>query len=202
VGTVKKIKKAVRQVREVKPPAEENASDPLGLPTYDERYAVIRERSQELDPLIQWEKIRAWIKEEPQSIKEIRDLVKQHADMAERSKRLGNAADTELKLFELKCRDRQQIWRVAAMAHWESEKEAGNVTKQITEKMIEDWVIEQHGDLYIELETRRIQLSEVRDQLKALASQVSAQGQNLRKLLESETRRPSGTPNWMDDEKR
>jgi len=192
--TTKKLKKAVRQVKET--------TDPVALPTYDERYAIIRERSQEIDPLAQWETIKEWIKEEPQSIAEIRKLVMQHADMAERAKRLAKAANTELKLFELKCRDRKQIWRVSAMAHWEYEKEQKKVTKQITEKMIEDWMIEQHGDLYIELETRQIQLEEVRDQLKDLASQVSAKGQDLRRLLDSETRRPVGTPNWMDDETR
>jgi len=187
---VKKIRKVVK-----------TPTDPIELPTYDERYATIMERSQGLDPIKEWETIRTWLQTIPVSIQEIRELVKQHADIAERAKRLANGADNELKLYELKCLDRKQIWRISAIAHWEREKECGNITKQITEKMIEDWIIEQHGDLYIELETRRIQLESTRDQLKSLATQVSAKGYDLRKLLESETRRPSGSPNWMDEDK-
>jgi len=185
---VKKIRKVVKPV------------DPIELPTFDERYATIMERSQEFDPIKEWETIRLWLQSIPISIQEMRDLVKHHADIAERAKRLANGADSELKLFELKCLDRKQIWRIASIAHWEREKEQGNITKQITEKMIEDWIIEQHGELYINLETKRIQLESVRDQLKSLATQVSAKGYDLRKLLESETRRPSGSPNWMDSE--
>lgn len=190
-------------VRQVKEPIEHKpkSSDPIELPTYDQRYATIREHSQELDPLAQWNLIRAWLKEEPESIQDIRKMVRKHADMAERAKRLAQAANSEYEIFELKCRDRKQIWRVSAMHHWESEKESGNVTKQITEKMIEDWMIEQHGDLFIELETRLIHLGQVRDQLKSLAIQVNNKGHDLRKLLESESRRPT-TPNWMDDEKK
>ena len=184
---MKKIRKVVKK-----------SIDPIELPTYDERYSTIMERSQQFDPLEEWETIRAWLQTIPVSIQEMRELVKQHADIAERAKRLAQGAENELKIFELKCTDRKQIWRMAAIAHWEREKELGSITKQITEKMIEDWVIEQHGDLYIELETRRIELESTRDHLKSIATQVSAKGYDLRKLLESETRRPSGSPDWMD----
>lgn len=205
MGDEKKIKsvKVVRTVKEPAQPTEEKPvqKDPIDLPTYDSRYTTILERSQESDPLSQWEMIRAWLKEEPESIKELRNAVRKHADIAERAKRIAQMAESEYAKFLLKCQDREQIWRVAALAFWEKEKEAGNVTKQITEKMVDDWVIEQHGDLHMELESRRIDLETVRDQLKSLVTQVNNKGHDLRKLLESETRRPAGTPNWMDDEK-
>lgn len=175
--------------------------DPIDLPTYDSRYSDIMEYAQVIDPLEEWKTLRSWLQAIPDSIQDIRNLIKQHADNAERAKRLASCAELESKLYELKCTDRKQIWRIAAITYWEEQKEAGTITKQITEKMIEDWIIEQHGDLYIELEKRRLELDATHKQLKSLVSQVNNKGYDLRKLLESETRRPSGSPNWMDDTK-
>jgi len=187
---VSKIKKVIKQ-----------PIDPIELPTYDSRYSAIMEHAQVVDPLAEWKSIRSWLQAIPVSIQDIRELVKQHADNAERAKRLASCAELELKVYELKCTDRKQIWRISAISHWETQKEGGHITKQITEKMIEDWIIEQHSDLYIELEKRRLELDATYKQLKSLVSQVNSKGHDLRKLLESETRRPSGSPNWMDDAK-
>lgn len=196
---VKKVKKVVRAVASEK----SDKPHPVDLPEFDKRYDAILERSQEIDPLKVWEEISAWLKEEPTSIQDIRNAVRKHAGMAEKAKRLSQAAEIEFGKFEVRCTDRKQIWRVAALSYWEVQKEAKTITKQITEKMIDDWVIEQHGELLMELEDRRIKLDGVRSQLKSLVTQVNNKGHDLRKLLESEVRRPSTSPSWMDgDEKK
>ena len=198
--TVKKIKKAVKQVKTT---AEEpkKDSDPVAIPDFDRRFAQIREHIRETDPMEEWSVLKEYLESKPESIQELRDAVRQHADMTSRAKSLALMANTEYEEFMLKLRDRKQLWRNAAMEYWQEQKEQG-LHKQITENMLEDWMIENHTDLYTQLETRRLHLEEVRDRLKALASQIGAKGQDLRKLLESETRRPSGMPGWADDETR
>lgn len=196
---VKKIKKAVKQPKPEAPKPKKDM-DPVAIPDYDRRFATIREHIREIDPIKEWDRLKKYLAEKPETISELREAVRIHADMAVRAKDLALMANTEYEEFMLKLRDRKQLWRTAAMEYWQSEKEQG-LHKQITEQMLEDWMIENHSELYTELETRRLHLEEVRDRLKAMATQVANKGQNLRKLLESETRRPSGLPGWADDDK-
>jgi hypothetical protein len=196
---VKKIKKAVKQPKSEAPEPKQDA-DPVAIPDYDRRFATIREHIREIDPIEEWEIIKAYLAEKPETIQDLREAVRNHADMTSRAKNLALMANTEYEEFLLKHRDRKQLWRTAAMEYWQSQKEQG-LHKQITESMLEDWMIENHSDLYTELEKRKLHLEEVRDRLKALATQVSGKGQDLRKLLESETRRPTGLPGWADDDK-
>jgi hypothetical protein len=196
IKTVKKIKKAVKV-----PTESTRTSDPVELPDYDRRFATIREHIREIDPIDEWNDIREYLEVKPELIQDIRAQVRDHADITTRAKNLALMANTEYEEFVLKYRDRKQLWRNAAMEHWQSEKERG-LHKQITEQMLEDWMIENHSDLYMELQKRKLHLEEIRDRLKGLATQVSGKGQDLRKLLESETRRPAGLPGWADDDKK
>lgn len=176
-------------------------ADPIDIPDYDRRFAVIREHIREIDPIKEWEVLKKFLEEKPETIQDIRECVRTHADMTSRAKSVALMANTEYEEFLLKHRDRKQLWRTAAMEYWQGQKEQG-LHKQITESMLEDWMIENHSDLYTELERRKLHLEEVRDRLKALATQISGKGQDLRKLLESETRRPAGMPGWADDNNR
>jgi hypothetical protein len=193
---VRKVKEPppTRKVRQVK---SAPTTDPVPLPEFDQRFAIIREKTQNIEPLEEWESIKQWMDDEPKSLQEIRTKMKKHADIAQRAKNLYLMAKSELAAFDLRYRERRQLWRVAAIAYWEEQKAAG-LRKQITEDMLTDWMIGKHGELYIELEKRHDTLTSVKDQLKSLADRVVAYGQDLRKLLESETRRPLD-PRWFDD---
>lgn len=190
----KKIKKAV--VPKITKLTQ--STDSVALPDYDRRFAIIHEHTRKIDPIEEWNTIRKYLTEKPETINEIRTQVIEHADITLRAKNLALMANTEYEEFILKYRDRKQLWRTAAMEHWQLEKEQG-LHKQITEAMLEDWMIENHSELYMELQKRKLHLEEIRDRLKALAGQVAGKGQSLRKLLESETRRPTGLPGWTDD---
>ena len=193
---IKKIKKAIKD-ESIEPKKD---ADPIDIPDFDRRFAVIHEHIRKVDPVKEWEVLKKYLEDKPETISELRNAIRTQADMARRAKELALMANTEYQEFLLKHRDRKQLWRTAAMEYWQAEKESG-LHKQITESMLEDWMIENHSELYTELETRKLHLEEVCDRLKALATQVSNKGQNLRKLLESETRRPSGLPGWADDDK-
>lgn len=186
-------------VRKTKPDSPK-PSDPVPIPDYDRRFATIREKTQNIDPIAEWENIKTWLAEDPVSISDIRIKVKEHADIAQRATNLYLMAKSELAEFELKYKDRRQLWRLQAIGFWEDQKEKG-LRKQITEDMLTDWMISEHSDLYMELERRHETLISVKDQLKSMSDRVIGKGLDLRKLLESETRRPL-TPDWFNEDEK
>jgi hypothetical protein len=187
----KKIK-AKGKIRKIK----KQSKDPINLPEFDPIFSTILEYSKVKDPKEEWKIIREWLKEEPKTIIEMRACLQKAADVAVRARDLYLMARGEQSDFELRFKDRVQIWRVPAIKYWEKQKEKG-MHKQITEAMIEDWIIENYSDLYLELCRRREEITAVKESLKNLAERVNSRGMDLRKLLESEVRRPS-TPNWFD----
>jgi hypothetical protein len=149
-----------------------------------------------VDIVEEWETIRKWLREDASSIQNMRKLIREHSDITERAKNISIVANTQYKDYLIRYNDRRQLWRVQALKFWESQKSAG-LSKQITESMLDDWMIENHSELYMELQRRKIHLEEICERLDSLVTLVNARGSDLRKLLESETRRPV-TPNWID----
>jgi hypothetical protein len=186
-------------VKKVRPVKSNNGSktDPIDIPTFDARFSKLREHMQTIDPIKEWEEIKAWLADNPTSLVETRNKVREHADIAQRATNLYIMAKSEVSSFEIKYKDRKQLWRVEALKYWEGQKAKG-LRKQITEDMLTDWMIENHSELYMELEKRHDTLITIKDQLKSLADRIISKGHDLRKLLESETRRPV-SPNWFDE---
>lgn len=194
----RKPKRKERRVRKVahKPEPAAHHYDPV-LPEPDPRFMHIRERIRTIDPWKEWETIREWLNIAPAGIHEIRRELQRAADMEARSKDLHEEASIAKGNFDDQFRDRSQIWRKESLIYWEEEKIAG-LHKQITESMIEDRIIELHSELYLELKKRKREINSMVNTMEAMLKNVINKRTDLRKMLESETRRPGATPGWMD----
>lgn len=189
---------AVRQpkrIRKIRKTTTRISEDVLPMP--DERFMRIREHIKKIDPWKEWETIRSWLNISPEFIQEIRKELQVAADMEARAKDLHEEAVIAKGNFDDQFRDRTQIWRKEALIYWEVEKKSG-LRKQITESMIEDRIIELHSELYLELKKRKREIRSMVDTMEAMLKNVISKRTDLRKMLESETKRPTSTPNWMD----
>lgn len=171
--------------------------DATPLPEVKSSILQIHKHIENKNPIVEWNVIREWLKSKYQSLAELKDLLRQEADMSVRAKNLYIQARKERKLFEIQYHDRMQIWRKISLQYWEKKKDKG-LHKQITERMIEDRIIEKYNDLYVELQTRRETIKNTEESLKTLSDQVTNRGHDLRKLLDTEMRKPS-MPSWIDD---
>ncbi len=113
---------------------------PDPLPTDALKFQPVDDHITACDPAIEWPAIRAWLQKEPRSLHTAMEMLVEQADMAMRSKRLYLFAKQELERFDLDWKDNTSILRDAAREHWESKK-AGGMRKQITNDMIDDWII-------------------------------------------------------------
>lgn len=184
-----------KRIRKIRKDTNRIPEDVLPMP--DERFMRIREYIKQIDPWKEWEKIRSWLNISPDSIQEIRKELQVAADMEARAKDLHEEAVIAKGNFDDQFRDRTQIWRKEALIYWEVEKKSG-LRKQITESMIEDRIIELHSELYLELKKRKREINSMVDTMEAMLKNVISKRTDLRKMLESETKRPTSTPSWMD----
>lgn len=192
----KKRQKKTRKVAHTPEPKGEHYFDPV-LPEPDPRFMQIREYIKTVDPWKEWEVIREWLNIAPTGIHEIRRELQRAADMEARAKDLHEESSIAKGNFDDQFRDRSQIWRKESLIYWEEEKIAG-LHKQITESMIEDRIIELHSELYLELKKRKREINSMVNTMEAMLKNVINKRTDLRKMLESETRRPGATPGWMD----
>lgn len=192
-------KKRIRKVRKPTPSHpihEDSASDPL-LPAPDPRFMKIREYKKETDPHEEWLLIKEWLEIAPEGVQEIRKALQLASDIEVRAKELHEESLVAKGNFDDQFRDRSQIWRKEALQYWEEEKKEG-LHKQITESMIEDRIIEEHSELYLELKKRKREIKSIAESMSAIFKNVINKRTDLRKLLESETRRPGALPGWTD----
>lgn len=172
--------------------------DPIEIPEVDEDFKRIIEVRRNIDPKTEWTTIRNWIEEQPRTIQELRDAIRIAAHMTARATDLLHVTKIQRDKFRIKHTARIQLWRSEALLYWEAEKEAG-MRKQITEQMIEDRIIDQWEELYTELQTRLNEINTLYDSFKSLVSLVENKEIDLRKLLESEGKKPGYVPNWFGD---
>jgi hypothetical protein len=200
--STKKIRR-VRQVatestRRVRQPTSVPKKDPVDLPEVDEQFKGVIYTRKEINVEEEWNDIRNWLEDKPETIQGMRDAVRKSADMAARAKDLYDLTKIAHEKFRIKYRERVQLWRMQAIGWWEGVKKNQELHKQITEQMIEDRIIEAHADDYADLQERMSEMDTLKSSFKALIDTVIAKGVDNRKLLESEMRRPASTPSWMD----
>jgi hypothetical protein len=199
----KKVRR-VRQVAEKKtrrvrqPTKLPQGKDPIEIPEIPKLFRGIIHTRKEIDPESEWAEIREWLASKPTSIQEMREAVRVSADMAARANDLYDLTKIHHSRFMIECKARLQLWRREALIYWESVKQNEGMHKQITEQMIEDQIIEEHADDYADLQERMKEMDTLKSSFKSLIDSVIAKGVDNRKLLESEIRRPSSTPAWMD----
>lgn len=144
-----------------------------------------------------WQRIMAWFDSQPETTQALRSLVQQSADMALRAQNLYLMAKEEEECFTRSSRQLLCEWRAQALQYWEDQKSYG-LRKQITERMIEDYILETYPTQYLTVKTRESELTQVVTSLKKMSERVVSRGSDLRKLLDAELRRPS-SPKWFDD---
>jgi predicted RNase H-like nuclease (RuvC/YqgF family) len=189
----------VRRVKQVKKP-EPKPSEPE-IPDimvdYDEGFKGIAQHIERANPMKEWEEIRAWLERTPKSLQDALEMSAQAANMAVRARKLHSRARNELKRFEYEYKDRTQILREQAREHWEKKKLDG-MKKQITNDMIEDWILENFPDTYKTLSLRLQELKGTVKLLEEMSEQVSNRAPDLRRAVDVlGNRRGSNEPDWM-----
>jgi len=167
---------------------------PDPLPNYDSIFKPIATYIHECDPQVEWPIVEKWLKTSPKTVPEALDMLNQQPDMMVRAMRLYLLAKREYVRFEIDWKDRTEILRSAARDFWENEKLAG-MRKQITNDMIEDWIIEHYGDTYSAMKMRLQDMKNTKDLLEKLSQQIEAREPSLRRIVE---RMDKNTPAFLN----
>jgi len=184
-------------IRETKPkptanvcskPAEDkqeklNLPQPNPLPDYDSRFKPIVEYIHTCEPSKEWPIVEAWLRKSPRDVNGALELLNQQPDMLVRAMRLFLLAKGEYIRFEIDWKDRTEILRSLAREAWELAKKDG-MKKQITNDMVEDWIIANYGETYREMKMRLQDMKNTRDLLEKLSQQVEAREPSLRRIVE------------------
>lgn len=175
------------------PQPESEPEIPDIMVDYDSGFKGIAEYIDSADPMVEWSEIREWLAKKPKSLQEALDMSTGCADMAVRARKLHRRAKKELKTFEYELKDRTQILREQAREHWEQKKLDG-MKKQITNDMIEDWILENFPDTYKTLMLRLEELKGTVSLLEEMSNQVANRAPDLRRAVDELGKR---TPDWM-----
>jgi hypothetical protein len=187
-----------RKVRQIKKKPLKKTTYELPLPEIDSKFRGIISKRRKIDPESEWNEIREWLKEKPETIQGMRDAVRESADMAARAKDLYDLTKIHYSRFRIEYRNHIQLWRREALIYWETVKKSEKLHKQITEQMIEDQIIEEHAEEYADLQERMSEIETLKSSFEKLIDSVIAKGVDNRKILESEIRKPSTAPAWFD----
>ena len=177
-----------------------NLPQPDPLPKYDEKFNPIHEYVVECDPDIEWTLLKKWIKRKPLSLKDAMEMLAVQPDMAMRAKRLSLLAKKELERFTLDYKERTGVLRDLAIEHWEERKRQG-MRKQITNEMIEDWVVENYGDTWTEMKMRVRDMKNAARLLDQLSEQVITRAPDLRKMIDKFAEK-TADPTWFTNQKK
>lgn len=185
----------VRRVKQAKsdPSKKPEPEIPDMMVDYDSAFKGIAEHIDNVDPMKEWEEIRAWLEKKPKSLRDALDMSTGCANMAVRARKLHRRAKKELKIFEYELKDRTQILRDQSREYWEVKKREG-MSKQITNDMIEDWILENFPDTYKTLMLRLEELKGTVGLLEEMSNQVAGRAPDLRRAVDELGKR---TPDWM-----
>lgn len=165
------------------------------IPSLPKEFSKIILLKKEINPEEEWEIIRAWVSTAPKTVNELRDAIRISADMIARTKDLITYTTKAYNSYKLRYDARMQLWRHEALAYLSNLER--KVKKQITEQMIKDHIINNYEADYSSLQERMDDMALLVENFKSLGETVYNKSVDLRKLLDSEGRRPSG-PDWMD----
>lgn len=169
---------------------------PDPLPSFDDKFKSIHEHITKADPEKEWPVIREWIKRKPLNLQDAIDMLSEQPDMAMRAQRLFLLAKRELERFELEWKDKTSALRQAARDNLEQNKKDKKLAKQITNDMVDDWIIEQYGEIWIEMYTRLRDMKNTTKHLEMLADRVAYRDADLRRFIEK-FQPHANEPAWM-----
>lgn len=178
-----------------------NLPPPEPVPEYKEDFKVIDTYITEVNVEKEWKEIREWIRRRPVSLQVAMIQLAEQPNMNVRSKRLHLVAKRELKRFENEWKDRTQILRELGRDYWETKKKSG-MKKQITESMVDDWILEHYGDTWKELHIRLQDMKNTTALLETLADTVQSKAPDLRKLCDILKEKRQTQPSFMDGQER
>lgn len=119
---------------------------------------------------------------DPEDQRAVRRALSTAARAAYRAHRLYLMARKEAKLVELRHKDNEMRWRKDALTYWEAKKKAGEVTKQITERMLAEYVREIYDEAHNASVATLEDSRNVRDELEQLATMLRERLWSLRSL--------------------
>jgi hypothetical protein len=174
---------------------------PEPLPEYDAKFKTVHEYIVKCNPDEEWPVIQKWMDRKPNSLQDAMSMLAEHPSIKTRARRLALLAQRELRKFELDYKDRTGILRDLAREYWEEKKQAG-YHKQITNDMIEDWIIEHYGTTYIEMDTRVKDMKNVAELLSKLADNVDIRDADFRRMIDKINVKDSTDPGWFGNQHR
>ena len=175
---------------------------PPQLPSYDRKFEPIREHIMRADPSIEWRHIREWLEKIPRSLDQSIEMLAEQPGIAMRADRLLRLAKRELERFELDWKDATGAMRDLARDYWESKKLKG-MRKQITNDMIDDYIIENWGEKYKEMYLRLRDMKNTKEHIETMCGQVIDRAPDLRRLVDRYSGKGSNsTPTWMVGQKK
>ena len=177
---------------------EEEKPQPDPLPDYDSRFKRIHNFIVECNPDEEWPIVEDWINRKPNSLQDALGMLAEHPSIKVKARRLALLAQRELKRFTFDWKDRTGILRTLARDYWESRKKGG-MSKQITNDMIDDWIIENYGTAYAEMYMRLQDMENVASLLGKLADNVDQRDADLRRMVDKLAPKDSTSPGWFGD---
>lgn len=172
---------------------------PDPLPDYDSKFKVIHEYIVNCNPDEEWPIIKEWMSCKPNSIQDALKMLAEHPDIKTRARRLALLAEREFKKFSMDFKDRTGILRDLAREYWEARKIQG-MHKQITNDMIEDWIIEHYGTVYTEMTIRLKDMENVKELLTKLADNADIRDADLRRMVDKIQAKDSVSPGWFGNQ--
>jgi hypothetical protein len=209
-----KRKLRIRQPKATKPELEKQGQselvipknrelpEPPSLPTYDKKFDPIREHITKADPAVEWKVIRKWLETIPKGLDGSLEMLSEQPNMTMRADRLLRLAKRELEQFELDWKDATSPMRALARDYWETMKKAG-MRKQITNDMIDDYIIENWGSTYKKMYLRLRDMKNTKEHIETMCGQVIDRAADLRRMVDQFSGKGKGSsPAWMAGQKR
>jgi len=179
---------------------QEELPQPDPLPNYDSKFNPIHEHIQRTDVKREWPEIRTWLATIPNDTQTSLELLGEQPDMSMRAKRLALLAKREYVRFELDWKDKTAILRDIAREYWETKKKSG-MRKQITNDMIDDWIIEHYGETWKEMYLRLCDMKNTAALIEQMSNQVDDRAADLRRFVEKHSQHKP-KPTWLKGQKR
>jgi hypothetical protein len=187
---------------EMEIPDNKDLPQPPPLPTYDKKFNSIHKHIMNANPETEWEEIRKWINTVPKSLNETTTMLSEQPNMTMRADRLLRLAKRELERFELDWKDATGAMRDLARDYWESRKKAG-MRKQITNDMVDDYIIEKWGSTYKEMYMRLRDMKNTKEHIETMCGQVIDRAADLRRMIDQLSGKGNKpAPAWMAGQKR
>lgn len=153
------------------------------LPSYNSKFKGIIEDITNIDPEKEYRDIEKWLEKKATNLAEATELMNEHPSFAQRARTLAQFTKKEFENFEMVFKKRTFVLRKLSRGYWENEKRGG-MRKAITKDMIEDWIIENYGNVYIPMRNKLSDIKMAYEIFDKLASKVEMRDADIRRMYE------------------